>query len=261
MTISTFILLPTLQGVKKRENKIENFFPFSQICIKIITSLTITMSYAKKPTVSKIECRVCYDAGRSEREYNNHRVKDRNGKTVCPILVNTECRKCKKKGHTIKYCLQVIAKPVQSTEKRIYHSAEHERKVLFPALPQAKTTVVSEAKTKAVSYADKLLREIPKEEPKKQESSLPQGWAVINRMTAEEAAEKREQEDRKRKREDYLNDCFYGRNGRTWIDADSDDESIVEVKQKYAEEYGSEDDDTVYLQDAMDAALDADDEW
>jgi hypothetical protein len=226
------------------------------------------MSYTKKSTQQRIECRVCYDAGRSEREYNNHRVKDRNGKTVCPILMNTECRNCKKKGHTIKYCLQVIAKPVvqrtQSTpEKRIYNSAEHERKVLFPALPTVK--VVSEAKSEAkakVSYADKLLRETPKEEPKKKESSLPQGWTIIRqdqpRMTAEEAAEKREQEDRKRKREDYLNDCFYGRNGRTWIDADSDDE-VNDIKQKYAEEYGSEDDNTVYF-DPVDA-LDQDDEW
>jgi len=164
----------------------------------------------------------------------------------------------------------VIAKPVEKpVEKQVvYNSVEHKRKVLFPALP-TKAKVVSEATVKVltVSYADKLLRETVKNEPKKEEKKeYPEGWTMIRedqpRMTAEEAAEKREQEDRKRKREDYLNDCFYGRNGRTWIDADSDDDEVNDIKQKYAEEYGSEDDDdTIVYQEAMDAALDADDEW
>ena len=54
---------------------------------------------AKKPY-----CKVCHDAGKPEREYTNHMLKDRNGKTTCPTLLNTECRFCHKLGHTAKFC-------------------------------------------------------------------------------------------------------------------------------------------------------------
>jgi hypothetical protein len=54
---------------------------------------------AKKPY-----CKVCHDAGKPEKEYTNHWLKDRNGKTVCPTLLNTECRFCHKLGHTAKFC-------------------------------------------------------------------------------------------------------------------------------------------------------------
>lgn len=54
---------------------------------------------AKKPY-----CKICHDAGKPEKEYTNHMLKDRNGKTVCPTLLNTECRFCHKLGHTAKFC-------------------------------------------------------------------------------------------------------------------------------------------------------------
>ena len=54
--------------------------------------------------VKKPYCKVCYDAGKSEREYTNHWVKDLNGKTTCPTLLNTECRYCHNFGHTAKFC-------------------------------------------------------------------------------------------------------------------------------------------------------------
>ena len=57
------------------------------------------MSHQKKP-----HCKVCQDAGKPEKEYTNHWVKDRNGNTTCPTLLNTECRYCLKKGHTVKFC-------------------------------------------------------------------------------------------------------------------------------------------------------------
>jgi hypothetical protein len=57
------------------------------------------MSSIKKPY-----CKVCHDAGKPESEYANHWVKDLNGKTTCPTLLNTECRYCFKRGHTAKFC-------------------------------------------------------------------------------------------------------------------------------------------------------------
>ncbi len=60
-------------------------------------------------SVKKPYCKVCHDAGKPESEYANHWVKDLNGKTTCPTLLNTECRYCFKRGHTAKFCL-VLAK-------------------------------------------------------------------------------------------------------------------------------------------------------
>jgi len=54
-------------------------------------------------------CKVCYDAGRPEKEYTSHYVKDQpgpNGKVVCPTLLNQHCRICNKPGHTSSYCSQ-----------------------------------------------------------------------------------------------------------------------------------------------------------
>ena len=54
-------------------------------------------------------CKVCSDAGKSEKEYTSHFVKDqpgRDGKVVCPTLLNQACRICHNTGHTSSYCSQ-----------------------------------------------------------------------------------------------------------------------------------------------------------
>jgi hypothetical protein len=61
------------------------------------------MSNNKMP-IKKPYCKVCHDSGKPESEYTNHWVKDLNGKTTCPTLLNTECRYCFKRGHTAKFC-------------------------------------------------------------------------------------------------------------------------------------------------------------
>ena len=67
--------------------------------------------------IKKPYCKVCHDAGRSEKEYTSHWVKDRTGKTLCPTLLDTECRYCFKLGHTAKFC-DVLAKNNKAKEKR-----------------------------------------------------------------------------------------------------------------------------------------------
>lgn len=69
---------------------------------------------AKK--VSVRPCKICQDVGKSESECINHRVKDENGNTTCPTLLNTECRYCFKLGHTTKYC-DVLAKHNKEKER------------------------------------------------------------------------------------------------------------------------------------------------
>lgn len=58
-------------------------------------------------------CKVCKDAGKSEKEYTSHYVKDRpgpNGVVVCPLLLSLECRYCHAKGHTPKCCPVIQSK-------------------------------------------------------------------------------------------------------------------------------------------------------
>ena len=71
------------------------------------------MSSSRNTTASisatKPYCKVCYDAGRPEKEYTSHFVKDQpgpQGKVICPTLLNQACRICNKTGHTSSYCPQ-----------------------------------------------------------------------------------------------------------------------------------------------------------
>ena len=62
---------------------------------------------AVSTTIYKPFCKVCYDTGKSEEIYTSHYVRDEPGifgSVVCPTLLNTECRYCRKKGHTISKC-------------------------------------------------------------------------------------------------------------------------------------------------------------
>ena len=69
--------------------------------------------------VYKTFCKVCQDSGKCEKDYTNHNVRDKTGKTVCPTLLAQECRNCFKYGHTVKYCPLLKAAPVQPTAKPI----------------------------------------------------------------------------------------------------------------------------------------------
>jgi hypothetical protein len=62
-------------------------------------------------------CKVCYDAGKTEREYTSHFVKSKpgnDGKVVCPYLLSLKCTYCKKnEGHTASHCPMLAAKKTQ----------------------------------------------------------------------------------------------------------------------------------------------------
>jgi hypothetical protein len=68
-------------------------------------------------SIKKPYCKICHDAGKPEKEYTNHWVKDLNGKTICPTLLNTQCRYCFKMGHTTKFCA-VLAKNNKEKENK-----------------------------------------------------------------------------------------------------------------------------------------------
>ena len=51
-------------------------------------------------------CKVCFDAGKQEKDYNSHYVKTEEGKVNCPTLLNQSCLNCGRPGHTSGYCDQ-----------------------------------------------------------------------------------------------------------------------------------------------------------
>jgi len=68
----------------------------------------------KKQMAVKPYCKVCHDAGKSEKEYTSHFVKSApgpEGKVVCPTLLSQSCGYCGSCGHTPKFC------PTLATEK------------------------------------------------------------------------------------------------------------------------------------------------
>ena len=89
-----------------------------------MASLTFTVSTSRsnrkqqggnRRPQKKTFCKVCFDAGKTEQEYTSHFLKDRpgpNGKVVCPTLLLTECRYCRKHGHFKSHC------PVLEERKR-----------------------------------------------------------------------------------------------------------------------------------------------
>jgi hypothetical protein len=74
-------------------------------------------------------CKVCRDAGKSEKEYTSHFVKDQSGpdgKVVCPTLLNQACRICHKTGHTSSYCSQYRNRQVREEPRRQERYIERE---------------------------------------------------------------------------------------------------------------------------------------
>jgi len=93
-------------------------FKFIKMNSKIINRSSTIIS-ARKPC-----CKVCVDAGKTEKEYSSHYVKDLNGKVTCPTLLNQECRSCHKKGHTTSFCPTLKKqKEVQENSRKLPVSA------------------------------------------------------------------------------------------------------------------------------------------
>jgi len=83
-------------------------------------------------------CKVCCDAGKSEKEYTSHFVKDRDGKVTCPTLLGQECRYCFRAGHTVKFC-PVLKEREQEKEKYAKKCARADRERVVLEMVQAET--------------------------------------------------------------------------------------------------------------------------
>ena len=110
-------------------------FKFYNMSSKFINSKQIYS--AKKPC-----CKVCVDAGKTEKEYSSHYVKDLNGNVTCPTLLSQECRFCHKKGHTTSHC---------STLKKQKGAEENSRK---PPISPPKKEVSGPKKSNVFAYLE-----------------------------------------------------------------------------------------------------------
>ena len=86
---------------------------------------------AKKGDVKTVKpyCKVCHDAGKSEKEYTSHFVKNNptpTGVIVCPTLLAQLCRYCQGKGHTTSYCPELKTK--KSVEEKKIKQKEYAEK-------------------------------------------------------------------------------------------------------------------------------------
>lgn len=78
------------------------------------TNTNKTMNMNTKKTF----CKVCQDAGKTEKEYTSHGLKNEKGVVICPTLLDQNCRYCNKRGHTVKYC-PTLEKNKKEDEKQL----------------------------------------------------------------------------------------------------------------------------------------------
>jgi hypothetical protein len=91
----------------------------------------------KQVTTVKPYCKVCHDAGKSEKEYTSHYVRSApgpEGKVVCPTLLSQECGYCGDCGHTPKFCPTLAAQKAaeQKAQKQVAKKAALEKREAAP---------------------------------------------------------------------------------------------------------------------------------
>ena len=85
-------------------------------------------SSKKQLSAIKPYCKVCHDAGKSEKEYTSHFVKSApgpEGKVVCPTLLSQQCGYCFACGHTPKFC-PIVASDKKAEDKARREAARYE---------------------------------------------------------------------------------------------------------------------------------------
>jgi len=103
----------------------------TQTCSKELSNLSnriIISNMPKQVSTVKPYCKVCHDAGKTEKEYTSHYVKSApgpEGKVVCPTLLAQCCGYCGNCGHTPKFCPVLAAQKV-AEEKALKQAARKE---------------------------------------------------------------------------------------------------------------------------------------
>jgi hypothetical protein len=69
--------------------------------------IIILIIMQNNPRYNTPYCGTCRNAGKSRAEYTNHWTRSEpgpGGTITCPLILNTTCVTCNKKGHWAKYC-------------------------------------------------------------------------------------------------------------------------------------------------------------
>jgi len=109
-------------------------------------------------------CKVCFDAGKSEKEYTSHYVKSApgpTGKVVCPTLLIQACLNCGQPGHTSGYCDQAKSQ----------HNQPRVQPTIVLSNPRPMIGAEAELKLMTTMFKPKSQYDFPslKSEPKKEE--------------------------------------------------------------------------------------------
>lgn len=74
-------------------------------------------------------CGVCYKAGKRKDVYTNHWTRetpDPKSKVTCPTILDTVCKYCKEKGHTMKYCRMLNDKKSRNEVNKKEHQKDRD---------------------------------------------------------------------------------------------------------------------------------------
>ena len=75
--------------------------------MKLITSNKFKITNKQSKHLIMPFCKFCKDSGKTQTEFTSHYPKDKpgkEGKVVCPTILNNECRYCHTKGHAKSHC-------------------------------------------------------------------------------------------------------------------------------------------------------------
>jgi len=96
-------------------------------------------------------CGVCYKAGKTKDVYTNHWTRetpDPKSKVTCPTILNTVCKYCKEKGHTMKYCKILNEKKARNEVNKREQNKENDVDGYVKIMPLTTKTWASVAMTK-----------------------------------------------------------------------------------------------------------------
>ena len=188
-------------------------------------------------------CKVCFDSGKDESIYTSHFVKSAPslGVIVCPTLKATECRYCKKSGHTVKFCKalqekekmnkkrkemptktpvkkeKIVEKVRNPFEVLIMDSDDEDEDVIVSTIVTSMTSMTSAPKVALTGWA--AIAALPKKEEPKNVT------LVVKEKAVEKAVEKPVEESGN----SYMKKDFSNKVWKSWADySDSDDDEEEE---------------------------------
>lgn len=211
-------------------------------------------------------CKVCKDAGKPESVFSTHWPKDAKGNTVCPTLLDQECRFCHEKGHTVKYCKE-LAKKIAQDEREKKQQQQQPRaeepkkqeptkttqqsrfailmedddevaassaqpmpmKEEFPELGGTWTRRTQPTPVEGVSFVAMACkpREVAIAEKQEREKELQSVQGMVAITPTPLPQPKEKSEAELAAKKKHRYECFRCVNGKSWADMDSDDEDDV----------------------------------